>query len=228
MWLIVQDYLLKQANAVSLTDMELSLEKTDRVTLYQRVKTFEEHGIWRFNKILYLNTMNFYLFQKKLSQIEDQLKSNFASLVLNSQVLILSEYVDAICVFINDFDVVKFFGEDIIDYSYLECHLNINKHQTNVEFEWDFRTHDYIDKDRNMIRLNLIFADRYPHNANQEKYHYHSVAIETVYKVQYFGENVLFDANLESSFHNMISDIHYQAMKNEEPIAMAIYSYSDN
>ena len=90
------------------------------------------------------------------------------------------------------------------------------------------RNADYIDEDCNMIRLNLIYAYRYPHNANQEKYHYHSVAIETVYKVQYLGENVLFDANLESSFHNMISDIHYQAMKDEEPIAMAIYSYSDN
>jgi hypothetical protein len=181
-----------------------------------------------FNKIIYLSIMDFDLFQKKLSQIEDQLKSNFASLILNSRILILSEYVDAICVFINDFDVVNFFGEDIIDYSYLECRLYINKRETRVEFEWDFRTHDDIDEDRNMIYLNLIFADRYPHNANQEKYHYHSVAIETVYKVQYFGENVLFDINLESSFQNMISDIHYQAMNDEEPIAMAIYSYSDN
>ena len=171
--------------------------------------------------------MDFYSFQKKLLQIKDQLKSNFVSLLLNSRALILSEYVDAICVFIDDFDVVKFFGEDIIDYSYLECHLHINKYETSVEFEWNFRTHDYIDEDRNMIRLNLIFADRYPHNTNQE-YHYHSVAIETVYKVQYFGENVLFDINLESSFQNMISDIHYQAMKDEEPIAVAIYSYSDN
>jgi len=172
--------------------------------------------------------MNFYFFQKKLSQIEDQLKSNFTSLLLNSRFLTLSEYVDAICVFINDFDVVKFFGEDIIDYSYLGCYLHINKHETSVGFGWNFRTHDYIDEDRNMIRLHLIFADRYPHNTTQEEYHYHSVGIETVYKVQYFGENVLFDINLESSFQNMIADIHYQAMKDEEPIAMAIYRYSDN
>jgi Fur family ferric uptake transcriptional regulator len=45
MRLVVLDYLLKQANAVSLTDMELSLEKTDRVTLYRSVRTFEEHGL---------------------------------------------------------------------------------------------------------------------------------------------------------------------------------------
>ncbi len=172
--------------------------------------------------------MDYYLFRKKLSQIEDQLKSNFTSLILDSRVLILSEYVDAICVFINDFDVVKFFGEDIIDYSYLGCCLHISEHRTSVGFEWNFRTHDYISEDRYMIRLNLIFADRYSHNTNQEEYHYHSVSIDEVYKVQYFGENVLFDINLESSFKNMISDIHYQAMKDEEPIAMAIYRYSDN
>ncbi|WP_394771897.1 Fur family transcriptional regulator [Mucilaginibacter sp.] len=45
MRLVVFDYLLKQTNAVSLTDMEISLEKTDRVTLYRSVKTFEEHGL---------------------------------------------------------------------------------------------------------------------------------------------------------------------------------------
>jgi Fe2+ or Zn2+ uptake regulation protein len=36
MRLVVLDYLIKQTNAVSLTDMELSLEKTDRV-LYTAV-----------------------------------------------------------------------------------------------------------------------------------------------------------------------------------------------
>jgi Fur family ferric uptake transcriptional regulator len=35
MRLVVPDYLLKQANVVSLTDMELSLEKTDRATKNQ-------------------------------------------------------------------------------------------------------------------------------------------------------------------------------------------------
>lgn len=172
--------------------------------------------------------MNFYFFQKKLSQIENKLKSYLVSSLLNGRALTLSEYVDAICVFINDFDVVKFFGEDIIDYSYLECHLHINKYETSVEFEWNFRTHNDIDEDRHMIRLYLIFSNRYPYNADEEQYRYHSVAIEEVYKVQYFGENVLFDINLESSFKKMISDIHYQAMKDEEPIAMAIYTYSDN
>lgn len=45
MRLIVLNYLLKQVNAVSLTDMEMELEKTDRVTLYRSIKTFEEHGL---------------------------------------------------------------------------------------------------------------------------------------------------------------------------------------
>lgn len=45
MRLVVLDYLLKQTNAVSLTDMELALERTDRVTLYRSVRTFEEHGL---------------------------------------------------------------------------------------------------------------------------------------------------------------------------------------
>lgn len=45
MRLVVLDYLLKQNNAVSLTDMEVSLEKTDRVTLYRTIKTFEDHGL---------------------------------------------------------------------------------------------------------------------------------------------------------------------------------------
>lgn len=45
MRLVVLDYLLKQPSAVSLTDMELGLEKTDRVTLYRTVRTFEEYGL---------------------------------------------------------------------------------------------------------------------------------------------------------------------------------------
>jgi len=45
MRLVVLDYLLKQTSAVSLTDIELSLEKTDRVTLYRSIKTFEKRGL---------------------------------------------------------------------------------------------------------------------------------------------------------------------------------------
>ena len=45
MRLVVLDYLLKQPSAVSLTDMELSLDRTDRVTLYRSIKTFEDHGL---------------------------------------------------------------------------------------------------------------------------------------------------------------------------------------
>jgi Fur family ferric uptake transcriptional regulator len=45
MRLLVLDYLLRQHNAVSLTDMELGLQKTDRVTLYRSIRTFEEHGL---------------------------------------------------------------------------------------------------------------------------------------------------------------------------------------
>jgi Fur family ferric uptake transcriptional regulator len=40
--LVVLDFLLKQNNAVSLTNIELNLENTDRVTLYRTIKTFEE------------------------------------------------------------------------------------------------------------------------------------------------------------------------------------------
>lgn len=45
MRLVVLDFLMKQENAVSLTDIELNLDKTDRVTLYRSIKTFEEHGL---------------------------------------------------------------------------------------------------------------------------------------------------------------------------------------
>lgn len=45
MRLVVLDFLLKQSSAVSLTDMELALERTDRVTLYRSIKTFEDHGL---------------------------------------------------------------------------------------------------------------------------------------------------------------------------------------
>src|SRR5690606_4328365 len=41
----VLDILVAQSSAVSLTDLELGLEHTDRVTLYRTLKTFEEHGL---------------------------------------------------------------------------------------------------------------------------------------------------------------------------------------
>ncbi len=169
--------------------------------------------------------MNYYLFQQKLSQIEELLKKHIASFVLNKEACTLSEYVNAFFIFINDFDVVNLFGDDIIDYSYLACDLNITKYETAVEFEWNFRTHDNIDQDRNMIYFKAFFADRYVDNG-EFKYHY--IAIEEVYKVEDFRENIFFDVNLESSFQDMISDVYYQAMKDEEPIAMSIYRYSDN
>lgn len=169
--------------------------------------------------------MNYYLFHQKLSQIKERLKKHIATLVLNKEAPTLSEYIEAFCIFINDFDVVKFFGEDIIDYSYLACYLNITKYETMVAFEWNFRTHDDIDQDRNMIYFQMIFADRY---VDDGEFKYHDLAIKEVHKVEYFGENIFFESNLESSLQDLISDIHYKAMKDEEPIAMAIYSYSDN
>lgn len=45
MRLIVLDFLVKQTSAISLTDMELGLQRTDRVTLYRTLKTFEEKGL---------------------------------------------------------------------------------------------------------------------------------------------------------------------------------------
>ncbi|MDB5021491.1 MAG: transcriptional repressor [Pedobacter sp.] len=45
MRLLVLDFLEKQSKAVSLTDMELSMEPLDRVTLFRTIKTFEEHGL---------------------------------------------------------------------------------------------------------------------------------------------------------------------------------------
>ncbi len=45
MRLIVLDFLQKQIKAVSLTDIELGLGRTDRVTVYRTIKKFEEHGI---------------------------------------------------------------------------------------------------------------------------------------------------------------------------------------
>ncbi len=176
--------------------------------------------------------MNFHLYQQKLSQLENRLKGHFSELLLNNKIFVLSDYVDAICVFINDFDVVEFFGENIINDSYLTCYLNIDKYETELKFRWDFITDDEIDQDRNMIYISLIFADRYEYIELSDIHKggkiYHSVHSEEIYKVQFKGENIFFDVNLELSLQNIISDIHYQAMKNEEPIAMSIYSYSDN
>lgn len=45
MRLVVFDFLLKQSAALSLTDLELGMHKTDRVTLYRTIRTFEEHGL---------------------------------------------------------------------------------------------------------------------------------------------------------------------------------------
>lgn len=45
MRLLVLDYLLKQAAAVSLNDLETYFHRSDRVTLYRTLKTFEEKGL---------------------------------------------------------------------------------------------------------------------------------------------------------------------------------------
>ncbi len=45
MRLVVFDFLLKQSAALSLTDLELGMDRTDRVTLYRTIRTFEEHGL---------------------------------------------------------------------------------------------------------------------------------------------------------------------------------------
>lgn len=45
MRLLVLDYLLNQTAAVSLNDLETNFERSDRVTLYRTLKTFEEKGL---------------------------------------------------------------------------------------------------------------------------------------------------------------------------------------
>lgn len=45
MRMLVFDFLLKQSVALSLTDLELGMDRTDRVTLYRTIRTFEEHGL---------------------------------------------------------------------------------------------------------------------------------------------------------------------------------------
>ena len=45
MRLLTLEVLKKQTVAISLTDLELEMDRTDRVTLYRTIKTFEEHGL---------------------------------------------------------------------------------------------------------------------------------------------------------------------------------------
>ncbi len=45
MRLLVLDFLLHQKSAVSLNDLEANFEKSDRITLYRTLKTFEEKGL---------------------------------------------------------------------------------------------------------------------------------------------------------------------------------------
>jgi Fur family ferric uptake transcriptional regulator len=45
MRLVVLDFLIRQSSAQSLTDMELKMERLDRVTLYRTIRTFEENGL---------------------------------------------------------------------------------------------------------------------------------------------------------------------------------------
>jgi Fur family ferric uptake transcriptional regulator len=45
MRLLVLDYLLKQTAAVSLNDLETYFHRSDRITLYRTLKTFEEKGL---------------------------------------------------------------------------------------------------------------------------------------------------------------------------------------
>lgn len=45
MRLLVLDYLAKQGSAVTITDIENAFEKSDRITLYRTLKTFEDHAL---------------------------------------------------------------------------------------------------------------------------------------------------------------------------------------
>jgi Fur family transcriptional regulator, ferric uptake regulator len=45
MRLLVLDFLLKQSNAISLSDVEASFLRADRITLYRTLKTFEDKGL---------------------------------------------------------------------------------------------------------------------------------------------------------------------------------------
>lgn len=45
MRLLVLKFLLKQSTAISLSDLEKEVERSDRTTLYRTLKTFEEKGM---------------------------------------------------------------------------------------------------------------------------------------------------------------------------------------
>lgn len=45
MRLLVLDFLLRQDNALSLSDIETGLAPADRITIYRTLKKFEEHGL---------------------------------------------------------------------------------------------------------------------------------------------------------------------------------------
>ena len=45
MRLLVLDLLVQQATAQSLTELEIQMDRTDRVTLYRTIRTFEENGL---------------------------------------------------------------------------------------------------------------------------------------------------------------------------------------
>lgn len=45
MRLLVLEFLWKQTSAISLTDLENAFERSDRITLYRTLKTFQEHGL---------------------------------------------------------------------------------------------------------------------------------------------------------------------------------------
>lgn len=45
MRLLVLEFLWKQTSAISLTDLENAFERSDRITLYRTLKTFQEKGV---------------------------------------------------------------------------------------------------------------------------------------------------------------------------------------
>lgn len=45
MRIVVLDFITKNSHAVSLKDLEVGLESTDRVTLFRTLKTFQDHKI---------------------------------------------------------------------------------------------------------------------------------------------------------------------------------------
>ena len=45
MRVMVLEYILKQTNAISLSDLENEFQHSDKITIYRTVKTFEEKGL---------------------------------------------------------------------------------------------------------------------------------------------------------------------------------------